>query len=331
MDDKFEQRLARLNRAYSELTGRKFVYFVCPILFRDDNVQLCRGHIVNLAFRGSAKRWTIQRRDVDNFFGHFVEAQFVELQHRRPGLAARSLVDPQLRRAFRPRILRDGQAVDYFVANGPIPDRFTTVQLEGAENVRLALKLAPADVASKPDAEWEIQVAKDVRLAALVSVLKAAHLTLFELFEYHYALSPGGTFIGEILGSFFRENVAREQSDILKSAITHFGPFAASVRPVICEAPELQGTINDGCAQICWLEDGERFRPWAMTVFVRTGDMLHAALMPTFVDQVGAERYSRFLTDGGGDLLTSAGRFKGDRWEVSKSRTVVHWPAVTLD
>jgi hypothetical protein len=328
MDADIAQKLERLRSDFSEITGRPFTHFFCPVLFKDEVAPLCRAHLVNVAFADSTRRWTIQRQDVDNFFGSVAESDFVDLQDRSPGIATKALFDPRLHRKFRPRILFKGKRIDYFVAKGQLPKSFTPILFEREGlSVRLGLKLPPSEVASSSDADWQIEVNKDVRLPAIVSVIKMAHLTLFEMFGYRYALSRGGMHIGQILGSFFVQNVKRSRSDVLKSASSHFGPFAAMIRPVQANTLNLRGTIEDGYAQLCWLEGAQPERPWAMIVFVRTGRLLHAALMPMFDDIAGVERFGRLLKCREDKFVTSLVQFKNDRWLSSADRAKLRWPA----
>jgi hypothetical protein len=97
------------------------------MFFRDEDVPLCRAHVVNRAFPGASRRWTIQRADVDNFYGSFAEADFVDLRHHKGGLAELSLLDGELNKRFRPRISVAGKSVEYFVPAGPVPEHFSEV------------------------------------------------------------------------------------------------------------------------------------------------------------------------------------------------------------
>ena len=70
-------------------------------------------------------------------------------------------------------------------------------------------------------------------MAALASLIKAAHLTLFEMLGYRYALSAGGYFVGkDILGQFFLNNCGQSMRKILKNAVAHFQEFVYMVQPV---------------------------------------------------------------------------------------------------
>jgi len=80
MDHEVEHKLETLRNDYQELTGKQFLHFFCPILFRDENAAICRAHIVNSAFPDSCRKWTLQRSDVDSFYGSAFESDFVHLQ-----------------------------------------------------------------------------------------------------------------------------------------------------------------------------------------------------------------------------------------------------------
>ena len=116
------------------------------------------------------------------------------------------LADEKLARQFNVRIRHDGAPIDHYVPSAEtVPKNFSEVALDGPNGpVRLALKVPPEGVLNSLDGRWDIAIEKDVRLASLVSLLKAAHLTLFHSLGYRYALSAGGRFIGfTVLGDFF--------------------------------------------------------------------------------------------------------------------------------
>jgi hypothetical protein len=53
MDREVQHKLETLRSDYREATGSSFSHFYCPILFRDQDAELCRAHIVNSAFPDS--------------------------------------------------------------------------------------------------------------------------------------------------------------------------------------------------------------------------------------------------------------------------------------
>jgi hypothetical protein len=232
MSGRVARRLAALSTDYEQVTGRPFQHFFCPVLFRDEDAELCQAHIVNRAFDGSSL-WTIERKDVDGFYGSVFESDFVTLKDRGRS-AAEVITDPALSRRLRPSVVADGQPIAYYAPNGPIPKEHSRMILEGPKGeTHLALKMPPQDVAGLTAAHWQIEMVRDLRIAALVSLLKAAHLTLFHMLGYQYALSAGGHFLGhDILGKFFLANVGRPRAAVVSASHPHFREFAHMVRPM---------------------------------------------------------------------------------------------------
>lgn len=326
------KRLDVLQRDFTSVVGRRFSHFFCPILFVDEETELCKAHIVNKAFAAASRRWTLQRKDVDNFFGTMFEGTFVDLQFNEPGVASKALVQPDLYRRFRPKILLDGVEVEHFVATGPVPKAFAELQLElDRGSVRLGLKMPKECLAVNTDPDLQFEVSRDLRVPAVVSILKAAHLTMFELLGYTYALGPGGAWLGQVLGTFYLQNTGRAKEDVLRNAVGHFGPLAAMVRPVTAAPAAITGTVDDRWVHLCWSDDATDRTPWGIVVYVRTGDTLHAVLLPALEHQVGADRFAQFLGTQGDVFEVSIARFVDTHWTVQKERRSVQWPAARLD
>jgi len=74
MSADFQAKLEKLRSDYHQVRGAPFSHFFCPVLFSDEDVPLCKAHIVNLVFPDSSRIWTVQRKDVDNFYGSTFEA-----------------------------------------------------------------------------------------------------------------------------------------------------------------------------------------------------------------------------------------------------------------
>lgn len=325
LDQTIKQKLNVLGADYEEVAGKPFLYFYCPVLFRDEDVDLCQAHIVNRAFPESGRNWTVQRSDVDNFYGRVFEGDFVDLQYRGRQLPEDVIVDPGLSKKLRPRIQMAGEEVRHFVARGPVPAHFTeAVVTRPGGTVRLGLKIHPVDVAAALNKGCEIVVEKDVRLAALASLLKAAHLTLFEMLGYRYALSAGGQFLGwTVLGEFFLRNRDLTKADILADATCHFREFANMIRPVLATPMGIQGTMTDHFLYVCRCADET---PWAFVVFIRTSDLLHAVLVPVLETPNAAERFVTFLRAEGGSLRANRCRFEDDKFWGAKDSELLSWP-----
>ena len=91
---------------------------------------MCRAHIVNESFPESDRKWTIQRADVDSWFGSMFEADFVKLKYREKLKVLDVLADPEPTRQLRPKFTLDGEEVEHYAVTGPVPDRFSPVLVD---------------------------------------------------------------------------------------------------------------------------------------------------------------------------------------------------------
>jgi hypothetical protein len=217
--------------------------------------------------------------------------------------------------------------VEHYHPEGKVPESHSniTIQKEGFPEVHLAFKIDPSKMLSSLDARWEIEIRRDLRLSAFVSLLKTVHLTLFELVGYHYALSSGGRFMGwDVLGSFFDQARNLERSTILKAAVTHFAEFVNLMRPVLKAPPELKGSISDGLLYLCTGVP----KPWAIMVLVRTGDKMHAVLVPVLEDEESAARFFNFLRNSSPRFEIRLARYTNGEWETTADTRTVEWPIV---
>lgn len=320
-----------LRRQFASLVGNPFDHFFCPILFVDEDTELCQAHVVNRAFGTASSAWTIQRKDVDNFFGSMFEAKFVDLRFRQKDIAIKAFFDPDLYRRFRPRVLLDGNEIPHFIAKGTTPSRFArlTIEHEGA-NVDLALKLS-TNIQVNGSSNWQFEVNQDFRIPAIVSVLKAAHLTAFTLLDYTYALGAGGAWLGHQLGSFYVKNRGLTRDEVHRNAVVHFRQCARMVRPVSNAPPAITGTVDDNWVHFCWSDDVNDRIPWGLVFYVKTEEDLHATLVPAFEHEAGAARFAHFLESDGDTFDTSIARFHNSHWTVDKTRRRIEWPAADLD
>ena len=320
------QQLERLRTDYQSVVGRPFEHFFCPILFRDEAAALCRGHVINTAFRDSDPTWTIQRADVDSFYGRVFESKFLAIQAHGEQDILIVLTDKELRRHLKPKILLEGREVEHYVARGPVPPHFSELQVElpDGKTVKLAMKLEPSEaLASRQDA-WEIAVERDVLVAALPSLLKAAHLTWFELMGYRYAMSLGGHFLGHhVLGAFYFANAKKSKRRIIESAEPHFREFVNLVRPLASPQENLKGTITDKQCYLCTGSAG----PWAILTLIKTGKRMHGVLVPVLESAEAAARFLAFLKEPAPCIEVRLTRFTGALWEVAKRSVTFSWPA----
>jgi len=318
-------RLESLQVDFERKAGRPFKHFFCPILHRDEPAELCRGHVINNAFRESARAWTIQRADVDGFYGSHFESEFVLLQERGRRPVTDRFADAGRGNKLRPEIRLDGQPVHYYQPDPVVPDHHTEllIQRDGAPPVRLALKLAPSEMLAAQSRSWDIGFERDLRLPALVSLLKAAHLTMFGLLGYEWGLSLGSRFIGlDGLGTFFDANRKLSHPEVIGRADAHFRQFINLVRPINSSLGQLQGTVSDSYLYMCTGMP----KPWAFLVLIRTGRDFHGVLLPIFADDEGAARFLRFMENPSPRITAKLTKFAGDHWEVSTQEQTLHWP-----
>jgi len=324
MNEKFQlTRLQELNADFTQIKGQPFSHFFCPVLYRDDDVALCKAHIVNQAFPEAPLDWTVQRKDVDNFYGSTFESEFVAVQYNaqtRDDIFA----DKKLSNLFKPQILVDNKPVDYFVADSEIPKDFTRLQFDNnGQIIQLALKMSPEVFDAAKENNWEMAISKDVRVPALVSLIKAAHLTLFEMLGYRYALSAGGHFVGRhILGEFFLQNYGKPRPDALKNAYPFFREFANMVRPVNSSEINFQGTITDKQLLLCQEYGGTA---WAIVVFVKAAQSLHAVLLPFFDQPDAVAKYFKFLQYENETVEVVLMQFEKEQFKLIRPTKLI-WP-----
>ena len=326
MGDKVKQKLEQLRSDYTEVVGQPFNFFYCPILFRDEDIPLCQAHIINKAFSGSSKAWTVQRSDVDKFYGSYFEADFEMLQYPGNQSPADIFMDKELRRKLDPKILIDGEQTDYFITRNKIPHGFTPIEFEkDGRLIVVALKIGADEFLAASEGKWEFEISKDVRIASLVSLIKAAYLTLFDMFGYRYALSAAGYFIGrQILGEFFLQNRGNRKPNTLQNAIPFFSEFAHMVRPVQSPGFDFQGTITDRMVLAVWGSSG---LPWAIIVFIQTGQLMHCVMLPGYNQADMVSTYLDFLRNQNELIFVTLCEYKQAEahWE-KREPTRLTWP-----
>ena len=331
MNANIRKRLEQLRADYESVSGRPWRFFYCPILHKDEETELCAGHVINRASEDADRSWTVQRKDVDNYYGTLFERDFLAHEKKVDLQVDEILADTKLSRQFKPKFVIDGQSVDHYRPQGAVPKQHSEFYVDSpAGHVRLALKISPDEMENVPGGRIQVIVDKDVRLAALASCLKSAHLTLFHLLGYRYALSYGGYILGkEILGDFFLKTREMERLSALEEAKVHFKKYQSLVRPVIEMSFDSEGTLTDNTLLLCISDN----RFWAFNVVIRTGTQSHGVLVPILEDAESAARFHRFLESPFTRLAVKIARWDRDReiWEGSSHTQMIEWPQASLD
>ena len=330
MDIAGEKHLAKLKKDYNAVAGGPWNHFVCPILHVDEDVPLIRAHVINKAFPNSDRSWTVQRKDVDSFFGSRFEADFLAIDKKVGRSPIELLADKDLRRLFKPTPLLDGREVETYAyqPSVAVPEQFieATLSAEG-HSVREVLKPTPSQRRAARDGRAEIEVDKDVRIHALVSVLKAAHLTLFYLMGYKYAFSRGGSFLGKVLlGDLFSKTRQLNRADTIEMAIQRFRPFHNMVQVVIPGTTPFEGTVTDRLANAI-MDDS---RIWALQVFVRTGRHMYLVMVPILDHPGSVARFRHFLSAEESTLECRSIRLNRTQIEMTGNSLEMTWPAWEL-
>jgi hypothetical protein len=325
-----EHHLKLLSEDCARVDGKPFTYFLCPILGVDENVPLCMGHIVNDACPNSFPGRVVQREDVDHFYGSIVEADFTGLVQAWSKDPKNVLLDPVLSKKMKPRFLVGGEEWKHHHDLGRSSPKHTKIALhfDDGEPLPWVLHKSPGEVAAAGSKALSLAFGMDCRLAALVSLIKAAHLTLFSLLGYSYALSAAGIEIGPMtLGRFFKQHGREKPADAKKSAVEFFRPFVNMMRPLDGygggDAP--RGTIEDRRAEVCFTPESV---PFGIVIYVRTDQRVHAMMMPVFDDVCRVVAYHRFLNDDNQSVRVHVAQFNVEekRLVVSQQSREVTWP-----
>jgi hypothetical protein len=324
------RRKLEFHRADHEtVTGRPFEHFSCPILFVDEDVRLQRGHVINEDFRDAPDTWTIQRTDVDSFYGGMFEREHL-LSARLKGKRCLDLLfDNYLYRECHPKLIHDGQQLKYFPrreeewSDPPPPGHHKCDITHYDETIQICIK----GLTESPDVQhMHFVVLKDLRLAAFVSLLKAAHLSMFSLFGYRYVYSDAGIMLGrDMLGAFYTANKNVHNKDkVQENALKFFRPYRFMVAPLTQGSTNLGGSITDRVFELC---AGMTMLAWGLIVYVKTGDVRTAVILPMPDDPDAVETFRGFLANDNEQINLMIGQYQLDpgRWEVNPNRRMVTW------
>lgn len=334
MKQKIKNRLKQLNDDYKDNSrdNSYFKYFFCPILFQDENVELCQAHIVNSNFKDITSEWTVQRKDIDNFYGTHFESNFTKLQY--DGISLEDVLsNKELYNKLRPRLMRGNQKIDIYPyeSNNSLPENHSLFTFEDTEKL-FGIRLDSSEINRTKDEIWSLEYQADLTLDAIPSLIKAGYLTIFYLFGYRTVLSQLGQEIGKhILGQFFIENKdIRDRDEVRENALSHFLQYRCLVRPLEKLSWDSKGTSSDKIFFAC---RNVRNETWATMIIIKTGGNvpLHVVLIPT-LDSVGTVETYYLLLEGklkgfeialcmfeaGKDIIQCETSWKYTEWDVEQ-------------
>ena len=236
------------------------------------------------------------------------------------------LIDRTLAKKLRPSIRIDGKPIVFTSQPSPFPGKFVRVELgKGPNAPAIGLKMSQQEMIESASKQWALAMLNDVRIHALVSVLKAAHLTLFHILGYRYALTAAGRFLGpDILGRFHKMSAGREKKEVQDTAWPYFREYEIMFRPILRSAGQL-GTVTDRKHLVCHTTSGEI---WAQIVIVNAGYQMHAVMVPELSSADLADTFIDFRKNDNEHIQVSTAEYDSlDRRRVICPNRMEHfWP-----
>jgi len=323
-DDDLKRRIDGLRTDFLTVRDKPFEHFYCPILHIDEPAQLCRGHIIPAAFL-ECNQWVPQRADVDNFYGSATEADFVGVIQDRKKSPIELWLGQSSRQRHKARMEFEGQRLEHYFPKtlskvaGQTP--VTLVSSNDEHICDFVVKLSADDLMALDGSDIQIVVDRDYRAAVVASVIKAAHLTLFNLLGYHHVFSPAGILLADILKSFFLQHRSTPRKQLGNPVESYFRPLACMVLPLITrDVSRFQGTLIDNQVLGCF---GATAGVFAIGVIVRAGEDVFCVFVPNG-DGSTIDTYFSFLCEPPTSCAVKPIRFVpalGDReshWESPK-------------
>jgi hypothetical protein len=280
--DELNRRLEDLRKDFQAERGFPFQHFFCPILHTDEPATICKGHVIPAAF-GSCNAWLPQRKDVDNFFGAAVEAGFTGVVQDRGKTSFEKWLDPAARKRHKPRIEFEGETLEHYFPidgqRGPGHTQVTVIGDAGEKICNVIVKKSREEMVGLHGKDVRLVIKRDYRPEVIGSLLKAAHLTLFQLLGYRHVFSPTGIYLADILRRFYLIGRDTNPGELGKQLAAHFLPHGGMILPILVrDASVLGGTVKDGRVLMCI---GGSEGAFALGVVVVAGSEAFCVFLPT--------------------------------------------------
>jgi len=290
------------------------------------------GHIINEACPNSFNGCVVQRSDVDGFYGSLVESDFTtNIQARSMGGPEKALRDPAMRKKMGLKFVVDGEELEHYEYRGVDVPGHTPIAMHIGEGepFHLIVKKTPDELDALMGKRLEIKVGKDCRMPSVVTLVKAAYLTVFRLLGYSYAVSLEGRRIGQhMLGKFFREhggNHGRKKiQKAKKEAPAFFQPYVNIMRLIDrFDGRQSVGTVEDQHGKASMTPSGKIF---GLIIFVRSVIFFGAVLMPFYEEAEGEAAYNEFMQNESPRLLVRECKFEDMRLQIGTQSKESLWP-----
>jgi hypothetical protein len=282
------QEVARLNEDYASQGDGPFTHFFFPILLKDEDVELCMGHVISARIKNCCRATVVQRRDVDAFYGSICEAAFKTIVdvHSARSAGRQVISDPGLRRALPMTVRLGDQKIDCYEARNHVHPSHPIVELHDDNGAvfKLAIKVTDTDIPE--NCRMQLTIFKDFMPETVATLLKMAHLTQFAVLGYQYVFGAAGLMLADILRTFFLENKDRSREQKMSALDSYFRKHAGMVMPAVgYDQNVIRGSIEDRRFLVCIGSSG---RWYAFGVFIRVNEQMHVVLVPSDrADSVG--------------------------------------------
>ena len=320
--------ISRLDKRMQELTyylrapkdRRQRRRFFCPILMVEEKAELCKGHLLPQSVGG--RDWVVQRKDVDSFFGTFVEADFnhgVTIRELNSSPNSHEFLEYLHKHRLAKKI---GLSVEIEKNIGA--PAITLRDRDLVLGLRIDARLLPVNPTSAT-----LIFNPNMMFATSVSCIHSVHLGLFMQNGYAYINDKSGWFNGSMLGALYRAYGGQEraserhrlkydQTVLPTECLLHRNV----VRPLLNSENSLDPKLLDSPFEwfhVAW--DGETI--FATIHYLKARDMCYAVMVYTAFDE---RSYAHICIDGCLSFTVSVAQFDGRLVNVDTRRTKVEWP-----
>jgi len=267
-----KKQLSNLNSDYESFKGGMVKKFVCPITLLDDpDAELCDGHVLNKSIGKASSAKVIQRKDVDNYFGHSIEPELVKMLNI-------PISKPlEIMRKSRNLALTapDGKKISAFFGKSKARERFQQINLFDTDGETFAspfLKNGRLEHKYYNDLLIECDM-KIKNFAVIGSIIKSGYLALFRIFGYRWIFSNAGEKVRRPLSNFFHDKANKEHS------AKYFADFEGSYSIILnSEFNVMEDTLEGGSLLFhCTKFDHNLF---ALTCLFRVNNQMISVTLP---------------------------------------------------
>lgn len=287
--------------------------FFCPILLEESPcVELIDGHVLPQSLRTASRATVLQRKDVDNFFGHTVEAELVGFVN-----SVAYTKSEFLERAKGVSIVSETAGpLALFTPNPKSSPPFPRIGLRDSKGQTIATPHVKGtlDDLGGSSGMAEVQGTMSFHKPSIdAAMLKAAHLALFKLAGYQWALSAAGQYASKPLRQFVRSSGSRSDVEAM------FGGFSSAFHVILSPSFPFDTLADSKVILHDKLSDPGQADPFAISCVFSVNARLLFVTLPFSLEENGfphrLDEYRLLVADWNQphrQLIASLGRGKLD-------------------